>query len=451
VLYQGSDIDKRRTLIKAPFGEQTAAMRYPDFIEKPFDFPPFFHVHMEYPRQQIQDLGAEFALRLDEAIPSAGICRGQTVAVGVGSRGIDRLPELVRMVCGRLTAMGARPVIIPAMGSHGGATAPGQKAVLASLGVTESACSAPIRSSMETVRIGTALEEVPVYYSKDALGLDHSIFINRVKPHTKFKAPIESGLLKMLCVGMGKHDSALSYHRWALKHGFYETQAAMGQVVMEKSNFRFAVGVVENAYDKLMTVEVVRANRIFEREPGLLALAKEHLPKLPVRDLDVLAIRRIGKEISGAGMDPNVTGRAYDLMESDFSETLSVTRVTVLGLSKKSDGNAIGLGNSDFITEALFQELDYEKTVMNALTSTSLHKAFIPIRMPTEEKAIQACFTTLGPKTPEAVRAIILEDSLNVANFMASSALRPELENIAHARLGDDLQLAFDIQGRLVK
>jgi hypothetical protein len=336
------------------------------------------------------------------------------------------------------------------MGSHGGATGPGQEAVLASLGVTKAACGAPICASMETVRIGTALKDVPVFYSKEALGMDHSICINRIKPHTKFKASIESGLLKMLCVGLSKHDGALSYHQWALKHGFFETQMAMGQVAINRSNFRFGVGIVENAYDKLMAVKVVPADKIMEREPALLSLAKKNLPVLPVCDLDVLVVRRIGKEISGAGMDPNVTGRTYDLMESDFSKSINVTRVAILGLSKKSDGNAIGLGNADFITEAVFNKMDYEKTVMNALTSTSLHKAFIPIRMPTDEKAIQACFTTLGPKPPDKVRAVILDDTLQTTDFLASNALGPELLKTLHAQLGNDMRLSFDADGRLV-
>jgi hypothetical protein len=346
--------------------------------------------------------------------------------------------------------MGALPVIIPAMGSHGGATGPGQEEILAALEVTESACGAPVRSSMSAIQIGTALGEVPVFFSKDALDLDHSILINRVKPHTKFKAPIESGLLKMLCVGMGKHDGALSYHQWALQYGFHEIQTAMGKVVMEKSNFRFAVGVVENAYDKVMAAEVVPAHRLIERESALLALAKAHMPRLPVGNLDVLVIRRIGKEISGAGMDPNITGRAFDLMESDFSHILTATRVAVLGLSEKSDGNAIGLGNADIITEALFREMNYQKTIMNALTSNSLHKAFIPVRMPTEEKAIQACFTTLGPKPAEKVRAVILDDTLHIHRFLASSALRCELEQLSNARLDQDSRLSFDDTGRLV-
>jgi hypothetical protein len=425
-------------------------MRYPDFIEKPFDFPPFFRVHMAYPRQQIEDTAAVLVPRLDAAIARTGIKRGQTVAVGVGSRGIDRLPELVGVVCHRLRSVGARPVIVPAMGSHGGATSKGQVGVLTALGVTEPACGAPVRSSMETVRIGTALEEAPVFYSKDALALDHSIFINRVKPHTKFKASVESGLLKMLCVGMGKHQGALSYHRWALKHGFFDTQMAMGRVAMERSNFRFAVGVVENAHDRLMAVEVVPADRIMEREPALLSLAKENLPVLPVHDLDVLVVRRIGKEISGAGMDPNVTGRACDLMENDFSGAMNATRVAILGLSEMSGGNAIGLGNADFITEVVFREMDYEKTVMNALTSTSLHKASIPIRMPTEEKAIQACYTTLGPKSPEQVRAVIIDNTLQVSDFLASTALGPDLSRDSRATVSAPSPLAFDARGKLV-
>lgn len=405
---------------------------------------------MDYSRSYIENLEAALAPGIEREITASNIRRNQSVAVGVGSRGIDRLPEIVRIVCSAILRIGARPVIIPAMGSHGGATAQGQTAVLSSLGVTEAACGAPVLSSMNTVPIGVAFSEVPVLFSRDALAMDHSIFINRIKPHTKFKAPVESGLLKMLCVGMGKHEGALSYHKYALKYGFYEVQKAMGQMAVANANFRFAIGIVENAHDKTLVAEVVPANRIFEREPVLLKLAKENLPVLPVRNLDALVIRRIGKEISGAGMDPNVTGRAFDLKESDFSENLSATRVAILGLSEKSDGNAIGLGNADFITEAVFNRMDYEKTVMNALTSTSLHKAFIPIRMPTEQKAVQACFTTLGPVAPETVRVAIIEDTLHVTDFLASSALRPELETLPRTNISEVFSLDFDDSGKLL-
>jgi hypothetical protein len=182
----------------------------------------------------------------------------------------------------------------------------------------------------------------------------------------------------------------------------------------------------------------------------LLTLAKENLPVLPFRNLDVLVVGRIGKEISGAGMDPNVTGRAFDLMESDFSENLNITRVAILRVSEGSDGNAIGLGNADIITEAVFEKMNYEKTLMNALTSSSLHKAFIPVRLPTEKKAIQACFTTIGPKTPDAVRAVIIRDTLHVTDFMASSALHHELEKMPHARISAPGSLDFDDNDRLL-
>lgn len=387
--------------------------------------------------------------QLKKEISAARIRPGDTVAVGVGSRGIDRLAEVVQITCQCLLDAGAQPTVIPAMGSHGGATGEGQEALLVSLGVTRESCSAPIQSTLETARIGTVFNEVPVYFSKDALSLDHTVIINRIKPHTKFKAPIESGLLKMLCVGMGKHDGALSYHNHALTYGFYDLLKTMGEMVLEKSNLRFGIGLVENAYDRIMTAEVVPSDRFMEREPMLLELSKRQFPSLPLTQLDVLVVGKIGKEISGAGMDPNVTGRAFDLKESDFSEMMRAVRVAILRLSEKSDGNALGIGNADFITEKLYQSMDYEKTIMNGLTSNSLHKAYVPIRLPTEEKAIQACFTTLGPIPYEKVRAVLISDTLHVSEFWASSALRHELGAISNASLSEDVSLDFDENGYL--
>jgi hypothetical protein len=426
-------------------------MRYPRYIESAFVFPPFLKVQMNYPKDQLDDLEATLVPQLAKEIAAANILSGDTVAVGVGSRGIDRISDVVRIVCKCLLDTGAKPVIIPAMGSHGGATAEGQEALLASLGVTGETCSAPVKSAMETIQIGTAFDDASVYYAKDALEMDHSICINRIKPHTKFKAPLESGLVKMLCVGMGKHDGALSYHKYALKYGFFDLLKAMGTLLVNKTNLRFGVGIVENAYDKLMAAEVVPANLFLEKEPLLLKLAKKNFPSLPLKKLDALIIGKIGKEISGAGMDPNVTGRAFDLRESNFSKMMNATRVAILRLSEKSDGNALGVGNADFITEKLYQSMNYEKTIMNGLTSTSLHKAFIPIRLPTEEKAIQACFTTIGPTVPKNVRAVIIADTLHVSEFWASAALRSELEMISNAALSEEIFLNFDESGDLLE
>jgi hypothetical protein len=424
-------------------------MHYPDFIEKPFSFPPFFRVQMTGAGPHIADVAGAVTREMRAVLPESGIQAGDRVAVCVGSRGIHQLPVMVRMMCEGIKAAGAFPFILPAMGSHGGATAAGQREVLERLGVTEASCGAPVLSSMETVELGTVFGEVPVHFSADAMGMAHAISLNRIKPHTKFKAPLESGLLKMLCVGMGKHQGALAWHHFALKYGFFELLLAMGEAVIERSNYRFGIGVVENAWDEPIAIEAVPAFRTRERETALLEMAKANFPRLPIREVDVLIIEDIGKEVSGAGMDPNVTGRGYDLKESNFSGNFRATRLAILKLTQNTAGNAIGLGNADFITEKVFEALDYEKTVMNALTSTSIRKAFIPVRLPTEEKAIQACFTTIGPIAPETVRAIIIKNTRKLSEFLASSALRPELEKLSNVRLSANAPLQFDSRGNL--
>jgi hypothetical protein len=424
-------------------------MRYPAFIEADFDFPQFHRVRMNFSREAIDDVPAAVNRALDGVLGPGGIRAGDRVAVGVGSRGIDRLAAIVRAVCLRLREAGARPTIIPAMGSHGGATAEGQLAVLHRLGVTEEACAAPVSSSLAVEQVGTVFGEVPLFYSKDALAMDHSIVINRVKPHTKFRGPSESGILKMLCIGMGKHQGALAYHNWAMKYGFYPLLREMGTALAAAANFRFGLAVVENAFDRALAIAGISAGRLVEEETRLNALANAHIPRLPFKELDVLVVRQIGKEISGAGMDPNVTGRAFDLMESDFSGILKTKRAAVLNLSARTGGNAIGLGNADIITEKVFRAIDYEATLMNALTSLSLHKAFIPVRMPDDRKAIQACFTTIGPVPAEEVRAVIIRDTLHLSEFWASRALGRELDAIPEAEITATAPLIFDASGNL--
>ncbi len=421
-------------------------MRYPAYLEQDFTFPDFFRVKMRYPSLQIDDLENAVSRTLNDVLPGSGIRAGHRVAIGVGSRGIANLPLIIRALCRRFIKMGAIPVIIPAMGSHGGATDKGQEDILKTLGVTAEFCGAPIRSSLAVKQVGMAFGKAPVWFAQDALKADHSIILNRIKPHTKFKADIESGLSKMLCVGMGKHRGALAYHKWALKFGFASLVKEMAQIIIANTNFRFGIGIVENAYDRTLKIEALPSQRIAAREPALLEISKANFPRLPIAEIDVLIIGQIGKEISGAGMDPNVTGRAFDLKESDFSSVLKAARIAILNLSAKTKGNAIGLGNADFITEKVFQAVDYEATLMNALTSMSLRKAFIPIRLPDDSKVIQACFTTLGPVTAETVRAVIIRDTLHLSEFWVSGALRPELHQ---AEILENVHLQFDKNGNL--
>ncbi|WP_022667100.1 hypothetical protein [Desulfospira joergensenii] len=424
-------------------------MRYPDYIEGKFSFPDFFRVRLTPPANLLRDPVREVEKQLMPALDRVRVCPGQTVALGVGSRGIANISEFISCICKCIRKKGAVPWIIPSMGSHGSATPRGQVRVLEKLGICPEECKARIHPEMDVKEISRILGDVPVLFSSKALEADHSICINRIKPHTKFKGPMESGLYKMMVVGMGKHQGALVYHNMALKYGFFDLLKKMGDEIVARSNLCLGIGIVEDQLDRTLAVEVVPAREIAQKEPLLLEKAKAHFPGLPFQDIDILVIQQIGKEISGAGMDPNVTGRTYDFMEDDFSKSLKARRVTILGLSAGTAGNAIGLGNADIITEKVFQEMDYEATLMNALTSMSLRKAFIPVRLPTEEKAVQASFQTIGPVDPDHVRAVIIKDTMHTMDFLVSRALIKEAEAIPQARIGNKNRLEFTPAGDL--
>ena len=245
-------------------------MRYPPYIESDLIFPDFLHVVMHYPRPRLDGIAASVTEALAQILEDAAIKAGDRVAIGVGSRGIANLPRMVRTIVTTLRDMGAAPFILPAMGSHGGATAAGQTAVLERLGITGAGCGAPIHSGMDTAVVGQVLDGVPLYFSAEALEADHTIAINRIKPHTKFKGALESGIAKMLCVGLGKHDGALTYHREAMRYGFLSLLEAMADGLREKTNFRGALGVVENAYDETCRIAAVPVKRLFETEAALL-------------------------------------------------------------------------------------------------------------------------------------------------------------------------------------
>ncbi len=426
-------------------------MRYPPFIENDcFQFPRLFKVRINYSHHKVLNLSRLLNEIVDNILPISKFKSGDTVAIGVGSRAINDIANVVKIVCHKLIDIGAKPFIIPAMGSHGGATDRGQIEILKSLGITDNACGAPIVSTLEVVKIGYVYQDIPIYYSKDAINADHSICINRIKPHTKFKADIESGILKMLCIGMGKHQGAITYHKWALKYGFYNLLKEIGEVILNKTNFRFGIAIIENAYHETMCVEAILNDRVIEREAELLKVAKENFAKLPFSHADVLIVHSFGKDISGTGMDPNVTGRTFDLGEDDFSKVFQATRVAVLNLSEKSKGNAIGIGNADIITERVYQQIDYETMLMNALTGMSLRKAFIPIRLPNDLKAIQACFTTIGPISPLEVRVIMIKNTLDVAEFWVSEALLDEVKDLPEAEIIGQSSISFNKDGNII-
>ncbi len=414
-----------------------------------FSFPKFYQIHRRFPDDHIDDIPAAVDAAVSEVLPGSGIKAGHRVAVAVGSRGIAGIAQIVARLCHRISNAGAKPVIIPAMGSHGGATAEGQARVLEAIGISESAVGAPVIAAMDTEVVAMVFDGVPVHVAAEALRCQHTVVVNRIKPHTKFKGPLESGLYKMLVVGLGKHDGALTWHRWAIQYGFHPLLAAMGDAVLAGANVRFGMAIVENAHHRPLVIEAVPAARMKSREAILLETAKAHLPRLPFRFLDALVVGRVGKDISGAGMDPNVTGRAYDLKEVGFDGILSATRLAVLDLSEKTAGNAIGIGYADFITRRVVEKMDADVTRINALTSLSIRKGAIPIHLDTDAAAVQACLTTLGPVSPESARVAVIRDTRDVATFWVSTGLEPDLSRITDAVVTGPKPLVFDADGVL--
>ncbi|HWQ40347.1 MAG TPA: lactate racemase domain-containing protein [Burkholderiales bacterium] len=373
---------------------------------------------------------------------------GMTVAVGCGSRGINNIAECAKAVIGELKALGARPFIFPAMGSHGGATAEGQREVLESYGITESFVGCPIRSSMDVVELGKLEDGMPVYIDKHAAEADAIAVIARVKPHTNFRAPIESGIVKMLTIGMGKIAGATTLHTYGMDM-FGELLPRTARFIMSRKNVLFGVAMVENAADETALIEIVPGEQVLEREPALLAKAKELMPRLQFDEIDVLVVERIGKNISGSGMDPNITGRNCRFIQWEMKPY--VKKIVVLGLTPETHGNATGLGAADVITMRLYREMDIAKTYTNIITSTYLDGGAIPMIMNTDEEAIKLAAKTVVRMKPQDTKIVRIANTLEIVDIQVSEPLlkyvkaNPSLFEI----VGEPEPFKFDARGNL--
>jgi hypothetical protein len=357
----------------------------------------------------------------------------------VGSRGIDRLPLVVRAVVDWLRGRGAQPFLVPAMGSHGGATAEGQADVLATLGVTEDSAGAPIRPSMDVVELGRTVDGVPVFTAREACEADGVVLINRVKPHTDFESPrLGSGLTKMCAIGLGKFDGAATCHRAAQGLGYERAIVEAARVVRARLPLWGCVALVEDGHHRLANVEAFPAARIDEREPVLLAQARAWMPSLPFDDIDVLVVDEIGKNISGAGMDTNVIGRGVD--GRPFASTTARARaIYARSLTPESHGNAIGLGLADVVSTRLVAAMDRRVTYTNALSALTPSTARIPLQFDTDAECIGAAARLAGVD-PAKARVVRIRSTLALDRFVASEAFarevdgRPELSVLAPPR-----------------
>jgi hypothetical protein len=413
---------------------------------KDIPVPKMAKVKVKFDNTKIDDLEPALLAKLQQEHIKSTVKPGMEIAVAVGSRGLDRLVELTAVTVKFLKDLGAKPFIVPSMGSHGGATAEGQREVLAHLGVTEESAGCEIRSSMEVVKLGELPNGLPVYVDKYASEADGIVVINRVKPHTAFRGPVESGIMKMISIGLGKQRGAEACHQLGFKY-MAENVPAMAKMIMEKKPLLFGVATIENAFDKIAGVDVLSPAEIIEKEADLQTKAKELLPKLYFEQLEVLVIDQIGKNISGDGMDPNITGR-YPTPYAHGGP--DVNKMVVLGLTPQTEGNANGVGTADFTTKRLVDRMDLEVTYANGLTSTVVAPTKIATTLPNDREAIQAAVKTSNILDFNKVKMVRIKNTLELSEIEVSEALVEYVKQHPHMELISELyDLPFDENGNL--
>jgi Lactate racemase N-terminal domain len=375
---------------------------------------------------------------------------GARVAVTGGSRGVANIATILKATCESLKALGAKPFIVPAMGSHGGATAEGQLKILARYGVTPESMEVPILSSMETVEIGRMSWGFPVLVDKNASEADHIVLVNRIKPHTNFRAHVESGLMKMLVIGLGKHQGAIMAHRAAVDVGLPKAIPEVARFSLSKLPILFGLGMLENVRHQTARVEAMLPEALEATEARLLAEAWTLLGRIPFEFLHLLIVDELGKEISGTGMDPNVIGRMY-LSPNEEPKSPCYIRILVRDLTEKTAGNAVGMGLADFSTRRLANKINFQYTYTNALTGLSPMRSKMPIIFETDRDAIEGALKTIGLTEPPDAKVARIKNTLDLEYLCVSDALLPEVKERADLEIvSGPHPFEFTAQGDLV-
>jgi hypothetical protein len=421
--------------------------------------PDFFRVRQRFEGPVVEDVSASVRQTLESLRLETRVRSGETVAIATGSRGIANQPQVLAEIVRHLRALGAEPFIVPAMGSHGGGTAEGQQRILSSYGISEESCGCPIRSCMEVVRVCDSKLGFPVLFDRNAFEADHVVVCNRVKPHTLYSSSIQSGLLKMLMIGLGKREGAATFHRAILEHGFRAVLEDVGPKLLERCGVLAGVALVERGDDRTAWIEALPPERFFSDEPRLLEMANRWMPKLPFSDVDLLLIDEIGKNVSGSGLDVNVVGRKSSLHHAAEDQPVRIRFIAVRSLTRATLGNAVGLGIAEFCRSRVLREMDTAATRLNALTAGDLTAAMLPLDYETDSEILDAALPMIGLRPPAEARILWIRNTLQLAEVACSAPLfdeavrRPELEVISELRplpLGDDGNLpdriAFDFE-----
>ncbi|HJT31196.1 MAG TPA: lactate racemase domain-containing protein [Pirellulales bacterium] len=413
-------------------------------------YPQFFRVRQKFEAPRVADIAATVQSELARLKLEGRVKPGQTVAITAGSRGIANIHLIIQAAVRFFQKMGAKPFIVPAMGSHGGGTAEGQRGILEGYGITEEFCGCPIKASMETIVVCQTAEGFPVHFDRHASEADHVLVVGRVKPHTDFVGDVESGLMKMMLIGLGKHEGAKIYHRAILDYSFPQIVRSVAHRVMERCHILAGLAILENSYDQTAKIAAVAADELEQRESELLKQARKWMPRLPFQRVDILLIDEMGKNISGAGVDTNVIGRKHLFHRPGDDEFPKVKRIVVRGLTEETHGNASGIGLIEFCTTRLLNQIDQRITRINCLTSGNVAACMLPVNFDTDREIIDAALPTIGLTEPPHAKILWIHNTLELAEVECSQAYWNE------ARERDDLEvlselrdLPFDGQGNL--
>jgi len=413
-------------------------------------FPNMLRIRQHFDAPTVEDIPAAVSEEITRLNLSARVKPGQSVAVSVGSRGINNIALITKSLVEELKALGLEPFLVPAMGSHGGGIAEAQREIIEGYGVTEEYVGAPIKASMETVQIGQTEDGVPVFFDKYAFEADHVAVVGRIKPHTDFVGEIESGLHKMMLIGLGKHKGAALYHQAIVHYSFDRIIRSVGQQVIDQCGVLLGLGIVENQYDQTALLRGVAPEELVEREKELLVLAKKWMPRLPFDHVDLLIVDEIGKNISGAGMDTNVVGRKFHDNHAAEKEYPKVTRILVRGLTPETHGNASGIGTAEYAHRRAVEEMDREITYINCMTGNHPSGAHIPLYFDTDQICIEKALQTVGLREPGEEKIMRIHNTLDLGELLVSEAYRAEVEAREDLSIVEEAaSMPFDASGDL--
>jgi len=414
-------------------------------------FPKLFRVRQRFQGPRLDDVVAKVHGELTSLDLSQQIVPGQRVAIAAGSRGIANITVIVKATVDYVKQLGAQPFIVPAMGSHGGATAEGQLGVLETYGITEDSCGCPILASMDTHVVCKSDEGFDVHFDRHAFAADHVIVCGRVKLHTTFQGEIQSGLMKMLLIGLGKHRGARIYHRAFRDFSFDQIARSVSSTVIKQCRVVAGVAILENGYEQTARIEAVRPEHFSIREPELLKLSSQWIARLPFDTADVLIVDQIGKNISGTGLDTNVVGRKTNLNAAHEHESPKIKKIVVRGLTPETHGNATGIGVADLTTQKVVDQIDQQATRVNCITSGRTEVGMLPLSYPTEREAIETALSITGLRPSTEARLIRIANTLELEEMICSEAYlsevreRPELEIVS-----DVYTMVFNEEGELI-